>query len=371
MADRVEVGDLARIDAGVATDPTKGTIQAGTDQLEVADAADYANGETLKIDGAGPNGTDLFSTISSVTGRTVTLSDLAKSSVTNTDVGRAEDATGITCTVTTPSGAQTAPGVAHDGVGRYHANYTTTEPGIHSYEFVAVGAASAVITGDFEVFPRDQVLLSPQALATVGELKQFIGNVAGGDEGRLVAALNASTEKILGVSGRELVARNAVRNPTTGAVTVAAEARRFPVDRTLVATRILWVGDLSAAAWTGGGALELSAVATESATPAALETADLIYQPANRAADEPITHILIPTSISLTYGQQLEVTAIWGFPSVPYDIHEACLQLAMGSYLRTQKRTARAVDETGQDLPRTLIGAALRTAQDYANILVG
>jgi hypothetical protein len=166
--------------------------------------------------------------INAVTGRTLTLADTASTSVTNTDVGNLEDPTSVGCAVTTPTGDITNPGTVRDGVGQYHANYTTTEPGVHRYEFVGTGAASAVVVGEFDVTPSDTATLSARALCTLGELKQFMGNMGADDDGNLIAAINAASAKIHRVADREFVARNAVRDPTTGIVTVAAAPRRFP-----------------------------------------------------------------------------------------------------------------------------------------------
>jgi hypothetical protein len=371
VADRLQIGDVAHLLKVWTTDETRGTLERGSTQLRVEDAAGYAYGNTVLIAGAGAAGGDLITTIADVPvagTKTLLLADPGETAVTNTTVGRTVDPT-TTCVVTAPSGTQTTIGATQIGPGQYQADYPITEAGVHDYTFIASGAATGADSGSFDAEPVASSGLAPTALISVGELKQFIGNMAADDDGNLTAAINAASARITRAANREFVARNAVRNPTTGAVTVAPQARRFVIDRSLVNGRLLWVGDIAATTWTTPttGALTMSTYATVSGTPTVLTVADLGYQPAVRDPWEPITRIHIPTTIGLVAEWELEITAVWGFPRVPDDIKEACKQLAYGSWLRDPRRRSRQLDETGQDLPRTLIGAAMRTARDYNN----
>jgi hypothetical protein len=143
-----EVGDIVQINVVFTINNTRGTIRKATYQLEVEDPGGYTNGDTIMVAGAGIGGRDLITTISSVVANTITLSDLAGTTVTNTDVGKAADPATVTITITAPDGAQTSysggSGVVLDGPGQYHANYTAAAPGVHYWE--AHGTATATGT---------------------------------------------------------------------------------------------------------------------------------------------------------------------------------------------------------------------------------
>lgn len=368
-----QVGDIVQIDVFFTVNNTRGTMQRHTVTLTVEDPGGYSNGDIILIAGAGPGNTDLVTEVLSVSDNVITTTDQAAATVTNTTVGEAADPATVTFDVTAPSGAVTSfsggSGVVNDGPGQYHVNYTAAESGVHYWEAHGTTTATGTISGYFDVEPSPFSSLSPRALCSLGEVKQLIGNVSGADDAaNLIAAINGASAQIHREAGREFVARNAVRNPTTGVVTVAADARRFPINRTLIDGRLLFVGDIAATSWgTGMSAAELTiaTVATESGTPVALVADDLGFQPASRDPDEPITRIAIPTTVGLVSGWQLEVTAIWGFPRVPDDIREAAKRLAAGNFLRDVRRWTPSLDETAQDLPRTMIGNALRTARGY------
>jgi len=52
------------------------------------------------------------------------------------------DATTVVVTVTLPDTTTSTPSVTHDSVGNYHADYTTTQTGTHTYKFVSTGVVT-------------------------------------------------------------------------------------------------------------------------------------------------------------------------------------------------------------------------------------
>jgi hypothetical protein len=367
-----EVGDIVQINVVFTINNTRGTIRKATYQLEVEDPGGYTNGDTIMVAGAGIGGRDLITTISSVVANTITLSDLAGTTVTNTDVGKAADPATVTITITAPDGAQTSysggSGVVLDGPGQYHANYTAAAPGVHYWEAHGTATATGTMRGYFEVDPAPTAGLSARALCTLGELKQFLGNVtATDDDANLIAAINAASAELHREADREFVALNAVRDLDTGIVTVAPQARRFDLDSTLLKTRTLVIGDMAATTWDIGGTLTITTATNETAAATVIDPAGLAYLPRNRLSWQPITRIRFPLTVFIPWlwGTVFEITAVWGFPAVPDDIHQAALKYAAGSYLRDVRRWAPTADDAGRTLPASMIGSALATARAY------
>lgn len=59
------------------------------------------------------------------------------------DVNQAlTDATTVVITVTLPDASTSTPSVTHDGTGLYHADFTTTQAGTHTYKSVSTGVVT-------------------------------------------------------------------------------------------------------------------------------------------------------------------------------------------------------------------------------------
>lgn len=69
---------------------TTGTISASSNSLTVASATGLVNGRGITVQGAGSNAEDLTTTITGISGTTITLAANASTSVTNSDVAMAD-----------------------------------------------------------------------------------------------------------------------------------------------------------------------------------------------------------------------------------------------------------------------------------------
>lgn len=52
------------------------------------------------------------------------------------------DATTVVVTITLPDVSTSTPSVVHDSVGNYHADFTTTQTGVHTYKSVSTGVVT-------------------------------------------------------------------------------------------------------------------------------------------------------------------------------------------------------------------------------------
>jgi len=148
-----DIGDQVQLDGYVVTSPTVGTIQAGTVLLEVADAAAYGGGNPILVEGAGAVGADHVTTVASVSGNTVTLTDPADTSVVHAVVGKPTNAT-VTLTVRLPDGTTAAPTPANLATGRYRGIYSPTLAGEHWWRLNATGTAVTAGERAFQVRAR-------------------------------------------------------------------------------------------------------------------------------------------------------------------------------------------------------------------------
>jgi hypothetical protein len=358
-----EIGDIARLTANFTSENTHGSIEANTSSLAVDAADNYDPGDAVLVVGAGPGGSDLATTITGVTGNNLGLDDLASVTVVDTDVGLLTDPGSVSITVTEPNGD--AVNVSPDRVseGRYRADFPISQDGVHFYRWESVGAATGALEGTFVVEQSPFAHLSARALFALDELKQFLGSVARkDDDATLVRVANDASATIHREARREFVARNAVRDPGTGIVTVAPETRRFGIVTT---TGLVNIGDLAGATWPGDGVVTVGVAASDTTALSAVDDSLIVYEPRVRDPWEPIRTINMGAARPLV-GQIIEVNGIWGFPQIPDDIRMAAMKLAAGSYYRDVRRWGEELqDTTIVDLPRTLIGSALKTARDY------
>lgn len=65
--------------------------------------------------------------------------------------GAPGDPTVVTLTLQTPDGTVSGLIVERDAVGRYHADYLTVQPGVHTYRWAGTGALPSAAEGVFTV----------------------------------------------------------------------------------------------------------------------------------------------------------------------------------------------------------------------------
>jgi hypothetical protein len=85
---------------------------------------------------------------------------------------------------------------------------------------------------------------------------------------------------------------------------------------------------------------------------AAVATADMVLYPRNRKPWQPITQIQFTTDVICPYWtDSIEITGVWGFPSVPGGVRQAVLDAVVATI-------DRPVESYSQDLAPAQTGAA-------------
>lgn len=100
--------------------------------------------------------------------------------------------------------------------------------------------------------------------------------------------------------------------------------RRFLITVTAARLRTVRIGDCALV-----DGLELQNELGD--TTATVDPSTVLFLPLVRQEWQPIEEIKLPTGA--TAGRYLEVTGVWGFPSVPEDIREACVKRVILRYL--------------------------------------
>lgn len=108
------------------------------------------------------------------------------------------DPTGVTLTVTDPTGAQTTPSTTKLSTGKYTATISCTLAGLWTYEWDGSGTASDIIAGTWTVGP---VALN-QFYCSNEELKSRLGITDTTDDFEITLAVQAASRSIDELTGR-------------------------------------------------------------------------------------------------------------------------------------------------------------------------
>lgn len=257
------------------------------------------------------------------------IGDVWKPQASFTVAGTATDPTTLVVKVKDPSGnvtttTESSPAtltsasspVARTTAGTFILSEVLDETGHWYCNFKGTGAA--VGAEDFEAIVdptpfTDDWGLSTRALVTLGQVKDWLNqkNVDTSDDLKIIQTINAASERIMEVAGREFKPNGT--NP---------EERSFDLYR----------GDMYGIKQVGD--LQTISTASTSATLAdytgvLLQTldldADVVALPRTRRPWEPITGLrFLPAASSYRHGNVLNITGHWGFPTVPEDIVHAC-----------------------------------------------
>lgn len=244
-------------------------------------------------------------------GQQVTLSTSAVD-----DDGDPIDAT-LVLMVTKPDGTSITPGVSHvgsTGSGDYEATFTVDQVKAWTWRWAATGSIAASDFGQFDVENPP-----PPAYASVPDLRENLNLTATDRDVRLAQVLMSASRAIDKATGRRFWL-----DPTPSARVFSARDR---VVSTPDGEKLL-IDDI--------GSTNSLAVALGSAGSFTAVVSDYTTGPDNALVrGEPITWLqrfYIPWSVIAT--QQIQVTAQWGFPSIPDEITEATLLLANRRYKR-------------------------------------
>ena len=179
------------------------------------------------------------------------------------------------------------------------------------------GTGTATAAEDFEVIADPSPFFSEsgvsvRALITLGEMKDWLGirQVDTTRDGKIVQRINAASKRIMEVAGREF----------KPASTTPAE-RSFDIFQS-DCYGVKQIGDLSTLT---SSSATISDFNTGTVTQTLTGT-EYTALPRNRGADEPITALRFFSSANgYRAGGVLNITGIWGFPSVPEDVKHATM----------------------------------------------
>lgn len=204
-------------------------------------------------------------------------------------------------------------GIIRDGAGVFHIAEQLTAAGYLKAYAAGTGAAEAAEVHEVIVDPSEffgNAGLAIRSLVGLAETKDWLQqqSINTDNDLELVRTINAVSERAHQEAGREFKAINP-----------ASHIRLFPVDALAVNRSQLLVGDMNAA--TLVRVLDKDGVAVATVT-----ASDYTLHPSTREAWEPAQRIRFGSDVAkLQFGQSVEVTATWGFPSVPEDVRQAVL----------------------------------------------
>lgn len=251
------------------------------------------------------------------------VGDLAQPSA---DFGAVQ--TAVTAEVRAPDGtisSYTGAGVVDDGAGVYHVAFAAVQVGLHEWEFT--GDAD-VQQGMFEVRPLATVLppdqLAANCLCSLADVISYVPGFDPDDEGnaqvleKLSDLILSQSVEIANQTGLELTAASPANNP-----------RLFDVGISQIEMRVVPIG--AAAEINTISQIRQGTTITEIAPPS------VVYEPRVRKPWQPIRTLRFPWYISppviLWFEDVIQVDAVWGYPSVPADIREACAKMVVVRYL--------------------------------------
>jgi hypothetical protein len=210
--------------------------------------------------------------------------------------------------------------------------------------------------------------LDPRALATLSDVKEWmqIDEAEMEEDDWFIERLNAASSLLHECTNREIVAENAVWDANDSDLrVVAAVARTFDGeelerDEDTDWRWVLPVGDMAERP-TRVRVLERDGTLVEDWQGANLTAYNVVDLPRRRAPWEPIAELrfedrMVGRAVSISRAYVYEVTAKWGFPSVPSFVKEAAvLQVSLWAAKDLRHFSATFNNITGRvEYPRTL-----------------
>jgi len=297
-------------------------------------------------------------------------------------VVKQQDADGLETTVTTASSPATLT-TASTPLARMSAGVFKLSPGIalskQGYCLVraeSTGTAEAAApdflykVGPSEFFSNAG--LANWALVGLQETKDWLQqqNIGAPDDLELVRVINDISQLFTEEAEREF------KNYDS---TSSATVRMFDVDESIYYKGLVDIGDLSAAPTL------VRVLAEDGTSPATIASTDYSVRPRVRKSWEPITGLQFKT---YAYQAQpymtVEVTGVWGFPSVPGKVRQAVLDAVAEVMDRDVEhyRQDLGAQEQGEGQNVIVVGSmrpsiltlpprALAVAREYQRVFVG
>jgi hypothetical protein len=261
------------------------------------------------------------------------------------------DQTTVTATVRAPDGTLTdysGAGVTHDSVGVYHVDYDTTQVGLHEWE---ITGDHDVQQGAFEVLPLlkdvppDQ--LASNCLCSLADVFSYVPGFEPEDEdnqqvlAKLRDLIGSQSVEIANVTGLEFTPAVPTNNP-----------RLFDVGVPQIETREVVIGEASV--------INSITQIRQGATITTIAPPSVVYEPRVRKPWQPIRALRFPWYVSppviLWFEDVLQVDAVWGYPSIPTDIRQACAKMVVVRYVTDVANSGTAFSDAARDGDISLAG---------------
>ena len=236
------------------------------------------------------------------------------------------DPTSVSLIVTDPTGTATTytynPGsVTRTGTGAYQQLVPTTIAGVWSYEWIGTGTASDVIAGTWTASP----LTSNQLYCTVEELKSRLAIPDTSDDFEVTLAVQAACRSVDEICGRYFWRGTDTRTYVPESI----YEQQFDDIVSVTTFKVDFDGDgVYEQTWTQG-------------TDFALTTSPGQYNPAAKGEQWPYTGVavigtgrFIPFVWPLSHRDRIQITGVFGWPSVPLAVKQAALLLAADIFRR-------------------------------------
>jgi len=265
------------------------------------------------------------------------------------------DPAALTLTVRAPDGTSTEyvyltdPEIVRDSAGVFHADIPAPLSGPWAWRWEGTGAAAGVDEGVYYV---ERSLIVAPGLCSLDDIKLARQDVTGGARDELMEALIARASVLI-----ERVAHHQFT------IDAAATDRFFPIVPT--PERIVRIDDLSATP------TEVQVLDEDGAgVYTAVVATDVVTRPRNRRSHEPIRSLRLRSAVPMSASYELRVRGVWGWPAVPDDIREACIETVIDWMKNHQGLTAQSPDQfdPGGLAQRALPLKAYQIARDYRPI---
>jgi len=276
------------------------------------------------------------------------------------EVGGVEtDPTALTLTVRSPDGASTDyvyltdVEVVRDSAGVFHADIPAPDDGPWAWRWEGTGAAAGVDEGVFFV---ERSLIAAPGLCSLDDITLLRPDVTvGANDARIEALIARASELIEEVAQRQFT------------IDAAASDRYFDL-REISPQREMLIDDLSATP------TELQVIDSEGdGVYTAVVADDLVALPRNRRGRRPITALRLRAAVPVGDTYVLRVKGVWGWPAIPGDIREACIETVIDWMKNHQGLTVQSPDqfEPGLFPQRALPLKARDIARRYRHFSVG
>ncbi len=261
----------------------------------------------------------------------------------------------LTLTVRAPDGTSTDyvyltdTEIVRDSAGVFHADIPAPLSGPWAWRWEGTGTAAGVDEGVYYV---ERSLITAPGLCSLDDIKLARQDVTSGARDELMEALIARASA--------LIEKAAERQFT---IDQAASDRWYPIIPTT--DRVVRTDDLSAAP------TEVQVIDEDGANVyTAVVATDVVTRPRNRRSHEPITSLRLRSAVAMSVSYELRVRGVWGWPAVPDDIREACIETVVDWMKNHQGLTSQSPDqfEPGAFAQRALPLKALDIVRRYRRI---